>query len=89
MANACKVVKQIETPHLPDPIIRRPCADREEKRVPHANETAEGIRTDSLSMSSWVLTEPKSFVLFQKLRNRHIVRTITGEIEPYHAVHDV
>ncbi len=34
-----KVVKQIETPRLPDPIMRRPCADREEKRVTHANET--------------------------------------------------
>jgi hypothetical protein len=28
-----KVVKQIETPCLPDPIMRRPRADREEKRV--------------------------------------------------------
>jgi hypothetical protein len=33
-------VKQIETPRLPDPIMRRPCADREEKRVTHANEPA-------------------------------------------------
>ena len=32
-ANARKVVKQIETPRSPDPIMRRPCADREEKRV--------------------------------------------------------
>jgi hypothetical protein len=30
---AGKVVKQIETPRSPDPIMRRPCADREEKRV--------------------------------------------------------
>jgi hypothetical protein len=37
--NAFNVVKQIETPRLPDPIMRRPCADREEKRVTHANET--------------------------------------------------
>ena len=28
-----KVVKQIETPRSPDPIMRRPSADREEKRV--------------------------------------------------------
>ena len=28
-----KVVKQIETLCLPDPIMRRPRADREEKRV--------------------------------------------------------
>ncbi len=33
-----KVVRQIETPRLPDPIMPRPCADREEKRVTHANE---------------------------------------------------
>jgi len=26
-------VGQIETSRLPDPIMRRPCADREEKRV--------------------------------------------------------
>ncbi len=32
-----KVVRQIETPRLPDPIMPRPCADREEKRVTHAN----------------------------------------------------
>ena len=31
--NARKVVKQIETPRSPDPIMRRPCADREEKRA--------------------------------------------------------
>jgi len=37
--NSFKVVKQIETPRLPDPIMRRPRADREEKRVTHANET--------------------------------------------------
>ncbi|MDP1732276.1 MAG: hypothetical protein Q8L54_14110, partial [Devosia sp.] len=27
--------KQIETPRSPDPIMRRPSADREEKRVTH------------------------------------------------------
>ena len=32
-AKARKVVEQIETPRSPDPIMRRPCADREEKRV--------------------------------------------------------
>lgn len=32
-------MKQIETPRLPDPIMRRPPADREEKRVTHVNET--------------------------------------------------
>ncbi len=40
-AKACKVVKQIETPRLSDPIMRRPRADREEKRVTHGNETDE------------------------------------------------
>lgn len=28
-----QVAGQIETPRPPDPILRRPCADREEKRV--------------------------------------------------------
>jgi len=37
---AFKVVKQIETPYLPDPIMRRQRADREEKRVIHGNEAA-------------------------------------------------
>ena len=41
-AQAFKVVKQIETPYLPDPIMRLPekplGADREEKRVTHGNE---------------------------------------------------
>ena len=37
-ARACKVVKQIETPDSPDPIMRRPCADREEKRVTHGRD---------------------------------------------------
>ncbi len=39
-AKARKVVKQIETPRLSDPIMRRPRADREEKRVTHGNETS-------------------------------------------------
>ena len=34
---APKVAGQIETPRLPDPIMRRPCADREEKRVTYGN----------------------------------------------------
>ena len=34
-SNAPKVARQIETPRPPDPIMRRPCADREEKRVIH------------------------------------------------------
>jgi hypothetical protein len=37
-AQAIEVVKQIGTPYLPDPIMRRPRADREEKRVIHGNE---------------------------------------------------
>ena len=41
-AQARKVVKQIETPRPPDPIMRRPCADREEKRVTRGGDT---IRT--------------------------------------------
>ena len=38
-AQARKVVKQIETPCSPDPILRRPCADREEKRVTRESDT--------------------------------------------------
>jgi hypothetical protein len=34
-AQAHKVVKQIEMPRPPDPIMRRLYADREEKRVTH------------------------------------------------------
>ena len=34
-----QVAGQIETPRPPDPILRRPCADREEKRVTHGCET--------------------------------------------------
>jgi hypothetical protein len=33
-----KVAKQIETPRSPDPIMRRPRADREEKRVTRGSE---------------------------------------------------
>ncbi len=34
-----QVAGQIETPRPPDPILRRPGADREEKRVTHGHET--------------------------------------------------
>ena len=37
-----QVAGQIETPRPPDPILRRPCADREEKRVTHGRD----IRTN-------------------------------------------
>jgi hypothetical protein len=43
---ACKVVYQIETPRLPDPIMRRLCVDREEKRVTHGNETIKKLGFD-------------------------------------------
>ena len=36
-SNARKVAGQIGTPRPPDPIMRRPRADREEKRVTHGN----------------------------------------------------
>ena len=36
-SNAPKVAGQIETPRLPDPIMRRPSVDREEKRVTYGN----------------------------------------------------
>ena len=36
-SDALKVVGQIETPRPPDPILRPPRADREEKRVTHGS----------------------------------------------------
>jgi hypothetical protein len=41
------VVKQIGTPRSPDPIMRRSCADREEKREIHGRD--ESRRTDGNS----------------------------------------
>ena len=38
-ASARKVVGQIETPRPPDPIMQRPCANREEKRVTRGSDT--------------------------------------------------
>ncbi len=35
MVQDLQVAGQIETPRPPDPILRRPCADREEKRETH------------------------------------------------------
>jgi len=43
-SNAPEVAGQIETPRPPDPIMRRPCADREEKRVTYGN----GLRREEL-----------------------------------------
>jgi hypothetical protein len=41
---APKVAGQIETPRPPDPIMRRPCADREEKRVTYGRDTRQKAR---------------------------------------------
>ena len=41
-----QVAGQIETPHPPDPMMRRPCADREEKRVTHGNGLRQEERLD-------------------------------------------
>ena len=41
---APKVAGQIETPRPPDPIMRRPCADREEKRVTYGRDTRQEAR---------------------------------------------
>jgi hypothetical protein len=46
---ACKVVKQIEMPGPPDPIMRRPRADREEKRVTRGGGTSGTQRKTSRS----------------------------------------
>ena len=45
-AQASKVVKQIETPRSSNPIMRRPGADREEKRVTRGGDTDKTIGTD-------------------------------------------
>lgn len=53
-AKARKVVKRMETPCLSDRIMRRPRADREEKRVTHENEKIKKrvtIRTGRLDAS--------------------------------------
>jgi hypothetical protein len=47
-AKACKVVKQMETPRLPDPIMRRLCADREEKRASGRSRKRNSIRAGRL-----------------------------------------
>jgi hypothetical protein len=44
-SDAPKVVKQIETSRLPDPIMRRPRADREEKQVTYGNGGRRGKRS--------------------------------------------
>jgi hypothetical protein len=45
-SNAPKVAGQIETPRPPDPIMRRPRADREEKRVTHGRDMRNEDRLD-------------------------------------------
>ena len=48
---ARKVVKQIETPRSPDPIMRRPCADREEKRVTRGSEASDQGDQEQLDLN--------------------------------------
>jgi len=43
---APKVAGQIETPRPPDPIMRRPCANREEKRVTHGKDMRQEKQLD-------------------------------------------
>ena len=50
-SNAPKVARQIETPRPPDPIMRRPCADREEKRVTRGSDRSR-TRTDQEQLDS-------------------------------------
>src|SRR4051812_28613514 len=45
-SNAPKVAGQIETPRPPDPIMRRPRADREEKRVIHGRDMTKEEQLD-------------------------------------------
>ena len=42
-----QVAGQIETPRPPDPILRRPRADREEKRVTHGFDMRNKDKTDA------------------------------------------
>jgi hypothetical protein len=49
---APKVAGQIETPRPPDPIMRRPCADREEKRVTYGRDTTAKSKRNSLTSTT-------------------------------------
>ena len=51
-SDAPKVAGQIETPRPPDPILRRSCADREEKRVTHGRETGDSRHCNALRNES-------------------------------------
>ena len=62
-----KVAQQIETPRSPDPIMRRPGADREEKRVTHGA-TSSGERQEKLD-----LTDPNQRLLAQRSYKEHLV----------------
>lgn len=47
-----KVVKQIETPRPPDPNMRRPSVDREEKRVTHGGENSRRNTNEQLDRNN-------------------------------------
>jgi hypothetical protein len=49
---APKVAGQIETPRPPDPIMRRPCADREEKRGTCGRDTRQKSKRKSLTSTA-------------------------------------
>ena len=51
-ATAVQVVKQIETPRSPDPIMRRLRADREEKRVTRGSDTSGPGNIDGETLAS-------------------------------------
>lgn len=51
-SNAPKVAGQIETPRPPDPIMRRPRADREEKRVIHGRDIGGKKQRNSLTSTT-------------------------------------
>ncbi len=51
-ASAGQVVKQIETPRSPDPIMRRPRADREEKRVARGSDKPDTGNIDQETLAS-------------------------------------
>jgi hypothetical protein len=50
-ATARTVVKQSETPRPPDPIRRRPCANREEKRVTRSDKIRTRAEQEQLDLN--------------------------------------
>src|SRR3546814_17598535 len=71
-ALARKVVKQIEAPRSPDPIMRRPCADCEEKRVTYGDDEPD----DDADQEQLDLDNPNQSGLSYQLREHGGSRSV-------------